>query len=258
MRFEEKWSNFSIRQIKNELFVPLDSPQIFTAASGEPQIFGPEIGLARQLYTDGVGPISIIKVAFPDTSLAVNWLGSGNNLTDQLVTFANRELADQAKVGVLGVVGALYWYQGESDAMSATLSAAYQLNLVDFISEVRQQIPFAEGAPVILVKESLAETLSLEQAAGTCPEPDCATAASWDEAVRSADDWAVTNLVNVAEVDSIGLPRLNVFVHLTNVGELAIGHMMAQVSEPYLFSLEGKAATSAARREKRDFAGHSS
>jgi len=232
------WDTWFVPGTPNKTFSPLDTPQIFVAATGKPQIFGPEIGLARQLYADGVGAVGVIKVAFPNTSLGKDWSPMGGNLYGQMTTFVKAQMALDAKAGVVDVLGAFYWYQGESDALDATLAAAYQANLSSMIASLRSDLPFAPGAPVVLAKESMAAILATQSANGGCPNlGGCTAALAQDAQVRAADDWAAANLANVATVDTLGLTRNTVGIHLSNVSELAIGNAMAKASETYLHSL---------------------
>jgi hypothetical protein len=87
------------------------------------------------------------------------------------------------------------------------------------------------SAPVVLAKESLAARIEYRRNSATCPPDDCAAIQDGDTAVRAADDWAAANLANVLTVDTIGLPRAPSLIHLSNLGELALGSELAVATE---------------------------
>jgi hypothetical protein len=214
--------------------VGLDTAQFEADANGNPvQIFGPEIGWARQVYADTGQPVSIIKAAFPNTSLAAYWSPSiQNGIFSQMVTKVTTTMAADAKSGQLDTIGAIAWYQGESDASDPTMAAAYQTNLNAFIVALRSQLPADPTAPIVLVKESLASLIASWQAFGMCgTSVDCVATATGDTEVRASDDWAAANLPGVVEVDSLGLPRFENLIHLSNTSELTIGQEIATASD---------------------------
>ena len=152
---------------------------------------------------------------------------------DDMVGIVKQTMASDAAQGQLDTVGGFYWYQGESDAMDPTLSAEYQANLTGFITAVRASLPMSGTAPILLVKESLAEVIGVQQAAGICSSPNCEAVIAGDTAVRAADDWAAANLPHVVTVDSLGLARTTAYggIHLSNTGELQLGEELAKASD---------------------------
>jgi len=212
----------------------LDAPQIETGTDGNPvQIFGPEVGWARQIYSDTGQPVSVVKAAFPNTSLANDWVpNKPGGVFSQAITKVDTTMADDAKKGQLDTIGAVAWYQGESDAGDPTMAADYQANLTAFISALRTQLPADPTTPIVLVKESTATVVAFWQALGWCgTTEDCTAATAQDAEVRAADDWAGANLPHVLTVDSLGLPRFDGLIHLTNTSELTIGQDIATVSD---------------------------
>lgn len=218
--------------------VPLDTPQYQTP----PQVvngveagasFGPEIGFARQIWADTSTPMTIIKAAYGGTSLAVNWNVVGGSLFSPMVNLVDRTMTNDAAKGQLDVLGAFIWYQGENDAQDPAWAAAYQSNLEALITTLRASLPSASTLPVGIIKESLAQ-----YAANFC-QTDCDALAEGDAEVRSADDWAVANLPNVVEVDSIDAPRTSYsfYVHLSDAGELAVGQAIGVALEPLISGL---------------------
>ena len=209
--------------------VGLDSPQMSTISSPV-QIFGPEIGIARRVWTDIQQPVTIVKVTYPGSDLAVDWQPYGA-LFDDLVTTVRSTMALGDASNTLDTIGAIYWYQGEADAAIPAEASAYQSNLKAFIGALRLQLPAAPTTPFALVKESLDAEIAHEQASDTCPPDNCASEILGNTEVRDADDWAASNLPNVIEVDSLGLPRYSDYVHLTNVGELTLGNELAAATD---------------------------
>jgi hypothetical protein len=213
--------------------VPLDTPQYLNFVTTPTQVFGPEVGLARQIWTDDSLAVTIDKVVYSDSSM-VDWSpATSGGLFDDMVGIVKQTMASDAAQGQLDTVGGFYWYQGESDAMDPTLSAEYQANLTGFITAVRASLPMSGTAPILLVKESLAEVIGVQQAAGICSSPNCEAVIAGDTAVRAADDWAAANLPHVVTVDSLGLARTTAYggIHLSNTGELQLGEELAKASD---------------------------
>ena len=210
----------------------LATPQIWGSPIGTRQFFGPEIGLARQIYADTKQPATIIKTAFANTSLAVNWsLSDPKSLYYQMVNFVNARLTTDAKVGQLDVVAGFYWYQGESDAGNLTQAGDYRANLTTMLTAVRPALHMNEKAPIGLVQESLANVISVMQLNGNCPT--CADLATGDTLVRAADEAAAAALPAVYVVDSLPQIRTGVGIHVANAGELAIGQQLATATESH-------------------------
>jgi len=213
--------------------VPLDTPQYLSFVTTPTQVFGPELGLGRQIWTDSHLAVTIDKVAYSDSSLPDWSPAKPGGLFADLVAMVHQTMATDAAAGQLDTIGAVYWYQGESDALDPTLAAAYQANLVSLVNGFRTQLPMDGAAPVVLAKESLAEPIAVEQYAGICTSPGCATLIAGDDEVRAADDWAAANLPDVVTVDSLGLPRTGADggIHLSSTGELTLGKELATASD---------------------------
>jgi len=211
--------------------VPLDSPQLLTGSGL--QIFGPEIGWARAIYADTGESVSIVKAAYPNTSLQGDWLPSiADGNFSQMVTKILSTMAADAHHGQLDTIGAIAWYQGEADATDPKMAADYQTNLTTFIQALRSDLPAEETTPIVLVKESLASLLGTWQSAGSCGTTvDCAAIAVGDGEVRAADDWAAANLAHVVDVDTLGLARFEGLIHLTDDSELVVGQEIAAASD---------------------------
>ena len=232
------WKMPFVPNTPNGSFAPLATPQRFVSPTGSPQMFGPELGLARRLYRDGVGVVGVVKVAYAGTSLASDWPPAGGNLYGKMIDFVRQQMTRDAASGIVDVLSAAYWYQGESDALDAVMARDYANNLSVFIASLRRDLPFTPRAPVVLVKESLASYIAFRLASGSCGEiGGCLEATARDGLVRTADDTVAATLPDVLTVDSLGLARVTVGIHLSNNAELTIGTLMASATESYLLHL---------------------
>ena len=228
------WLPWSIEQGNAATPAPLDSTQYLTG-SAPASIFGPEIGLARQLWTDNQRPLTIIKDAYGATNLADNWspTGSGalpNGLFPAMVSNVIGTMYNDAQNGQFDVLGGFYWYQGESDAGVPAMAKDYKKNIVAFIKAVRKQLPMNANAPIVLAKEDVSEYVSSAEASGSLTTAQGNVILNSNNEVRFADDYAAYTLPSVFEVDSLGLTREPPYLHLSNTSELTIGQEMANVS----------------------------
>jgi hypothetical protein len=194
--------------------VPLDTAQTIEADAPVPlvsgaQVFGPEIGLARAVYASTGRPVTIIKVAFGNTVLAGQWI-PGGPLWNKMVTFVHSTIARDATAGQKDTIGGFYWMQGEDDAAVPGWASRYQTNLISFVLALRHDL-LGPHPPIVLAK---------------IWDP---TSAGNTE-VRDADGYVAAHHPNVFTVDTKNLPRLPDQPHLTNVGELTLGKMMADAS----------------------------
>lgn len=207
--------------------VPLDTPQLLSdARGGRVRIFGPEIGWARQIYSDTGQGVSVVKAAFAGTNLAVGWNPkTPGGIYSRMIAKVISTMSADARAGQLDTIGGVAWAQGERDALRPALAAEYTSNLKAFIAALRSDLPMAPTTPIVLVKESLEESIALNERNGKCDATRvCAVFATGDAEVRAADDWAATHLPNVLVVDTLGRPRVaDLAIHLTNTSELAVG-----------------------------------
>ena len=228
------WMPWGVYPVKGHMKggqVALDTPQLWIVSTGKPdQIFGPEIGWARQIWADIGQPVSVIKAASPGSPISRWRPSTPGGIFSRMMAKIRSTMAADARHGQLDTVGAVAWYQGESDAVSPTMAAHYQAKLRTFIRGLRSHLPANPTIPIVLVKESLASLLSSWKASGSCGKI-CPAVAAGDAKVRAADDWAAANLTHVVEVDTLGLPRFRGAIHLTNTSELAIGREIGTASD---------------------------
>jgi len=233
------WTPWGLLQGNGATPVPLDSPQKVRYIGGTfaVTVFGPEIGLARQLWSDTGRSATIVKAAYPSTNLAVNWSATGSGtlpdgIFPAMISKVRAVMARDATRGQFDILGGFYWIQGESDAGAASYAKAYQANLETFIAAVRSDLPLSSTAPIVLAKEDRTAYNSYLVSSGKITAALEAKEATWNAEVRAADDWAAANLPDVLEVDTAGLARVApLFIHLSNVSELTVGSQMASVSE---------------------------
>jgi len=221
------WEPWGMVPMPSQVPVNLDTPQ--DMAYGGAQVFGPEIGLARQVWADTRKAVTIVKVADPGTPIA-DWGPTVPGGTfDSMVTEVRAAESDDAHKGYQDTIGGFYLYEGEGDSKRDT--PGYATGLGRLIQGFRASL--SETAPVGLVKSSLAHEVAYYEATNSCPMPGCTTIIAGDTEVRAADDWAVGHLRNVAEADSLGLPRWakSRYVHLNDVGELKIGEDLAKATD---------------------------
>ncbi len=105
--------------------------------------FGPEIGLARGLFTKEKHPIAIVKAAFSGTGMTTDWdhnnPGAGGACYRALVEETKKAVAKAAEKGITLRIRALAWVQGESDANPKN-APEYEKNLGEMISALRKEL----------------------------------------------------------------------------------------------------------------------
>jgi hypothetical protein len=208
--------------------VPLDTPQ---ALAGAPSpVFGPEVGLARTLYAAGHRHLLIVKVAFSGSSLAVNWqLGSPD--FQALVTSVQNAESWATSHGWRPSIGAFYWMQGETDAMSSSWASSYRSNLTTFFTTVRKQLDFDKTTPIVVGEIDLHDYIAFETL-HDCSSPTCAPQMRWNAEVMAAQRAVAAKDVFV--VSTSRLSRYDDFLHLTDAAELALGLAFGLLSEHHL------------------------
>ncbi len=104
--------------------------------------FGPEITLARALYTEFEN-MAVIKTAYAGTSLAADWKkrrNSGNQLYKLMMSQIDTATSLLTKAGITYEFEGFFWMQGESDAANANYANNYHSNLEDFIMDIRTDL----------------------------------------------------------------------------------------------------------------------
>ncbi len=208
--------------------VALDAPQV---RGGTTRIFGPEVGLARSLYADGRRNLLIVKVAMSGSSLARDWLPGDDDFKALLLKVSSTMAWARAN-GWTPSVGAFYWFQGETDAMGEATAAHYGSNLRVFLSAVRGALGLGPRGPVVVAQTDLGDFIHFEQVHHLCPTRSCTAEWSWNDEVMRAQ--AASAGPSTFVVSTATLPRFEDFIHLTDVGELALGRAFATLSNALL------------------------
>ena len=220
--------------------MPLRTPQRITATTpdtGGRQIFGPELGLARQLFADTGESVTVVKVSVP-ANLYRFWKGGSDpkDAVTHTVELTSSVMAYEASRGRLPVISGVFWVQGESDTNSSLWAEAYQRRLTELIASLHAELPMAAGTPFVIAKVFTTPWWNVVAGAGVCPAggTDCAEQLAADATVRAAEDAVAAADPTVVAVETRDLPRTGVMLHYSNVAELAVGQRMALAAEPLL------------------------
>lgn len=198
------------------------------------RIFGPELGIARQLWEDLSLPVTIVKVALP-ASLTNGWKG-GSDPNDQLnraATLVQQTMVYEASRGRLPVVSAIFWMQGEGDTNRSAWADAYEDGLRALVNNMRSVVPGAQTTPFVIGRISTTAWWAVQQAAGLCVDA-CSEQIAADATIRDAEAAVAASVPRAALVETADLPRAGPLLHISNVGELALGRRMATAVEPLL------------------------
>ncbi|KAK6939655.1 Sialate O-acetylesterase domain [Dillenia turbinata] len=160
---------------------------------------GPGMSFANLVLAKkpGLGVLGLVPCAMGGTKIS-EW-ARGTFLYNRMVTRA------QAAVRGGGMIRAILWFQGESDAITAEDANNYKQRLEQFIQNVRSDL----GSPTL-------PFIQVGIATGLGPYKD---------AVRTAQFGV--NLPNVKIVDAQGLPIMWDYTHITTQGQVQLGHMLA-------------------------------
>ncbi|MBU0708093.1 sialate O-acetylesterase, partial [Patescibacteria group bacterium] len=177
-------------------------------AEGSKMVFGPEVGLARSFYDEGINNIFIIKVARGATSMYEHWNPDNGTLYNSFIEEMDNALAQLEAEGYTYTINAFYVMQGEADTKTLESARAYKTNLRNFIRAVRQHFNKPRLSFVI----------------GRINDPK---ADAWNrELVRLAQEYLSTNMrkVTLVDTDSFSLADK---VHYDSPSQLLLGQMFA-------------------------------
>ncbi|KAJ3678465.1 hypothetical protein LUZ60_002268 [Juncus effusus] len=164
---------------------------------------GPGMAFANSISNSakqaGWGVIGLVPCAVGGTSI-LQWT-RGTILYNQMISRANRALTAGG-----GTIGAVLWYQGESDTVKKEDAELYFTRFERFISDVRMDLNLP-NLPYIQVG----------LASGEGP---------YVEIVRKAQKEI--KLPNVKYVDAMGLKLENDHLHLTTKSQVQLGKMLAR------------------------------
>jgi hypothetical protein len=114
----------------------------------------------------------------------------------------------RAAVGAGGRIGAVLWYQGESDTVRLADADAYGRRMSSLVADLRADLAMPD---LLIMQVGLAPGLGLGQYTGVVKEAQRGLA-----------------LPNVRFVDAMGLPLEDDQLHLTTKAQVQLGHMLAQ------------------------------
>jgi hypothetical protein len=159
-----------------------------------------------------------------------------------------------ASQGGTASVDGFYWVQGEGDTVPG-LAPQYETNLRDLVARSRSDLGMSSQAPFVIAKTSLAAWIKTAQnLMGNCGGTTCDQLTQADATVRAAQQKVADTVPNTKIVDTLPLPRHGLNIHLSNVGELQLGALFAQVSAgtpvPVAATASGSAAATKASGTK--------
>lgn len=106
-------------------------------------LFGPEIYLSRYLNEEAPRKHYVLKLAISNTTLAHvpdadSWVPGGHLYRQllRMVVDAHQKKSDEINLRV----GAIFFVQGESDAMSLARAEAYEKNIIQFVKAIRSDL----------------------------------------------------------------------------------------------------------------------
>ncbi|RAK56866.1 sialate O-acetylesterase [Phenylobacterium deserti] len=196
-----------VRIWKNGAWVVLQ-PGVNSGGANQPQLWGPEVAFARRWRADHPADVLyIVKVAKGETALAagpgLDWSpASQGELFAQTSSTIGAARAALARQGLKPRVGAIFWMQGEQDAVTPTAARAYRGNLKAFFERVRTAWG---GLDVPIVYGRIADEAGLP----------------FREQVRSAQT-ALRSERGVAMVDTDRFPMFD-DKHFSAAGQLQLG-----------------------------------
>ena len=128
-------------------------------------IIGPEFAFAREMqHRGGLGRLTIVKVSFPGSDLAVDWRkepASGQRAYAALHEEMTEAMHVLAKRHERPAVTAILIHQGISDATTEAKAAAYETNLRQFVAQLRADFAKPETV-VVLARENASPRMQPE------------------------------------------------------------------------------------------------
>ncbi len=185
----------------------------WTALQPLKETFGPEIEFGRTIVENlPQQHIAIVKVAVSGANLAEHWLPdakAGPKLYSAMVDFVRDAIARREKAGDTVEVAGFIWYQGESDAHSEKMAAAYGENLSRLFARVRADFK-SPDLPIVAVRIGIRER----------------NAGQFESRVRTAIETVCSTEPHTAWVSVDRLPLAD-GKHLDSAGQLEAGQRLA-------------------------------
>ncbi len=229
------------------------STELLPLTSVQPKnYFGPEIGIARNLWDQGRRNMVFLKVTYGLQRLAQTPSNEFGGLADWNVNSVGKsyDMLKQRRLDLAAImqangdtysIDAFYWMQGESDAVKAETVENYQANLTELLDSVKQDLEMHPDAINILGKISgqqcLSNVYNLIYNPSGCAVSVCILAVhpcSTFEKVTQGNNNVRQAIQNIADsdpktfvVETEDLLRGADFIHLTAASQLTLGRRMA-------------------------------
>ena len=180
------------------------------------EYFGPEVTFGRALAeADPLGSFALIKHAVGGTDLASYWYpgtyradpAQGAGYRDFLTTI-DAALTDLDAEGTDWEIAGMIWMQGESDAFTPEMAAAYESNLTTFIGRVRDDVAAPE----------------MPFSIGKIHCPTC----TYGDVVRAGEDGVAATVPHVVAFETTDLPINADNIHYDGSGMRTLGERFAQ------------------------------
>ena len=203
----------------------LNTPQVLLA--NKATIFGPEVGIARALWSAGWKNVVISKVTCGGTDLEHFWYQGSDQFTLLLTTTIDLENWYAAH-GTVAVLSGAFWVQGETDSQDLATANDYYLHAHDLIESVRSATFSVPTFPIIAGSIDMSMWIShTAYVNGKCETAACLSYQAGNLAVRTADLRLAQDVPNTFLVDTKGLPRDPIdYVHITSAGMIKLGGLL--------------------------------
>uniref|UniRef100_A0A453AAP1 Sialate O-acetylesterase domain-containing protein n=1 Tax=Aegilops tauschii subsp. strangulata TaxID=200361 RepID=A0A453AAP1_AEGTS len=180
---------------------------------------GPAMPFAHRLLLSSSSPSDLLVLGLVPCAVGGTriWMWArGQPLYEAAVARARAAVA-----GGGGALGAVLWFQGESDTIEVDDARAYGGKMERLVADLREDL----GSPNLLVIQ-----VSVGLASGE---------GNYTDIVRDAQ--RSINLPNVILVDAMGLPLSDDQLHLSTEAQLRLGEMLAQAYLEFESSRDPKA-----------------
>ena len=214
--------------------------------------FGPEIGLARNLWDQGRRNMVILKVTYGLQRLAATPNGTFGGLADwntQSIgeSYDNLKLKKNQLASIMQTNGdkysmdGFYWVQGESDAVKGETLNNYQNNLTSLLNSIKADLGMHPDAVKVIGKISgqycLTNVYNLIYNPEGCGVNLCILSihpCSSEELLTQGNNNVRQAIQNIADsdpkifaVETEDLARVYDFVHMSSVSQLTLGRRMS-------------------------------
>lgn len=237
---------------------------------GQKGLFGPEVGIVRELYDQGRRNIIVLKVSYGFQALAISnsqfipydWYPDipgqpQRNKSYTNLTQAYGELKNFiTSRGDTYKVSGIFWLQGETDSLDSGYTAAYKTNLDLLVNRLKTDLELDPAGHIVLRKFNLRPCLD-----NAYPAVGNYCGAGYALGLENASFSTILNFLTINAIQSIPLnasrirtvrqsiqdiadkydwvdtvetdqlPFGNDFIHLNERGQLDVGRRMVKMYE---------------------------